>query len=163
MTKKVTGGCALIIGRATDSAFTKFCLPWWWPSASCPRRATTCHPTSSHRPQGEQWRVYKYFKDSNKTVDGLGIRNCHYTIQEDSTHANNRKRTRRLAQGEPAGGLREEGLPSQPDQLQPFGLFRVGRFWVKGQWKTSQKIEDLIQKMKAEMGFLDRDTVAKAC
>ena len=33
-----------------------------------------------------------------------------------------------LAQGEPAGGVREEGLPSQPDQLQPFGLFRVWRF-----------------------------------
>jgi hypothetical protein len=44
------------------------------------------------------------------------------------THANNMKRTQRLAEGELAGGVREEGLPSQPAQLQPFGLFRVGRF-----------------------------------
>jgi hypothetical protein len=42
-------------------------------------------------------------------------------------HAKNRKRIQRLAQGEPAGGVSEGGLASQPVQLQPFGLFRVGR------------------------------------
>jgi hypothetical protein len=35
--------------------------------------------------------------------------------------------------------VREEGLPSQPAQLQPFGLFRVWRLWVIGQCKASQK------------------------
>jgi hypothetical protein len=53
-------------------------------------------------------------------VDGLGKENIHYILQEDGTHANNRKRTQSLAQGEPAGGVREEDLPSQPAQLQPF-------------------------------------------
>jgi hypothetical protein len=53
-------------------------------------------------------------------VDGLGKENIHYILQEDGTYANNRKRTQSLAQGEPAGGVREEDLPSQPAQLQPF-------------------------------------------
>jgi hypothetical protein len=52
---------------------------------------------------------------------------AHYILQEDGTHANNRNRTQSLAQGEPAGGVREGGLTSQPAQLQPFGLFSEGR------------------------------------
>jgi hypothetical protein len=38
-----------------------------------------------------------------------------------------RPRLIQLAQGEPAGGVREGGLASQPAQLQPFGLFSEGR------------------------------------
>jgi hypothetical protein len=90
-------------------------------------------------PQGEQWWVYKSFRDSNKTVDGLGVRKFHYILQENGTHANNRKRTQRLVQGEPAWGVGDGGLTSQPAQLQSFGLFLVGRLWVIGQYKASQK------------------------
>ena len=50
---------------------------------------------------------------------------AHYILQEDGTHANNRNRTQSLAQGEPAGGVREEGLAFQLVQIQPFGLFHV--------------------------------------
>ncbi len=54
-------------------------------------------------------------------------------------HANNRKRTQSLAQGEPAWGVGDGGLTSQPAQLQSFGLFHVGRLWVIGQCNASQK------------------------
>ncbi len=44
-----------------------------------------------------------------------------------------------VAQGEPPGGVGEGVLASQLTLLKPFGLFCVGRLWVIGQCKVSQK------------------------
>ncbi len=54
----------------------------------------------------------------------------------------------------------EGDLASQLTCLQPFGLFGVGRLWIKGQSKVSQQIQGSDLKV---MGSLARDTVAKAC
>ncbi len=126
--------------RATDNDFIKFVY-----HGGCSlqrrvqRRRRHATPHLHKGPQGEHWRVYKYFGDTNKTVEGLSTRNRHIILQEDGTHANNRKSLQRLAQGEPAGGVREGGLASQPAQLQPFRLFCVGRLWVIGQCIASQQ------------------------
>ncbi len=62
------------------------------------------------------------------------------------------------------GGVGEEALASQLNWLQPFGLFFVwGVSELQVNAEPHNKIEGLIQKMKAVMGSLDRDTEAKAC
>jgi hypothetical protein len=79
------------------------------------------------------------------------------------THVGGKQEEAGLDQGEPPGGVEQGGLASQLTWLQPFGLFCVWRFSVIGQCKVSQKFQVLIQKMRALMGSLDWDTVAKAC
>ncbi len=51
---------------------------------------------------------------------------------------------------------------SQPD-FNPLDYFVCGVSELKVDAKPHNKIEDLIQKMKALVGSLERDTVAKAC
>jgi hypothetical protein len=68
--------------------------------------------------------------------------------------------------------VHEENLPevwekevrstSQPD-CNPLDYFVCGVFELLVDAQPHNKIEDLIQKMKAPLGPLDRDTVAKAC
>ncbi len=55
-----------------------------------------------------------------------------------------------------------EVLPPSLHNFKLFGYFVCGVSELKVNAKPHNKIEDLIQKMKAVMGSLDRGTVAKA-
>jgi hypothetical protein len=52
--------------------------------------------------------------------------------------------------------------PSSPD-CNPLNNFVCGVSDLKVNAKPHNRIEDLFQKMKVLVGFLDRDTMAKAC
>jgi hypothetical protein len=53
-------------------------------------------------------------------------------------------------------------LPSSPD-CKPFDFFVWGVSELRVKAKFRNKSKDLIQKMKEVMGYLARDTLAKAC
>ncbi len=61
------------------------------------------------------------------------------------------------------GGVGEEGLASQLNGYSLSDYFVLGVSELQVNAEPHNKIEDLIQKMKAVMGSLDRDTEAKAC
>jgi hypothetical protein len=72
------------------------------------------------------------------------------------------ERDAELAQGEPYEGVvRGVWLPSSPN-CKPFDYFVLGISELRVKAKSRNKSKDLIQKMKEVMGFLARDTLAKA-
>jgi hypothetical protein len=58
--------------------------------------------------------------------------------------------------------VQEVWLPSSPD-CKPFDYFVWGVSELRIKAKSRNKSKDLIQKMKKVMGYLVRDTLAKAC
>ncbi len=58
--------------------------------------------------------------------------------------------------------VEEVWLPSSPD-CKPFDFFVWGVSELRVKAKFRNKAKDLIQKMKEVMGYLARDTLAKAC
>ncbi len=57
----------------------------------------------------------------------------------------------------------EEVWPPSSPLWKPFYYFLCGVSELRASAKSRNKLKDLIQKMKEVMGFLARDTLAKAC
>ncbi len=89
--------------------------------------------------------------------------NCHYTFQQDSVPAHNKKRTQDWLKKSLTEVFEEEICPPNSLGCQCFVFISLGVSKLKANLKPHNKTKYLLPKIKKVMGSFDRNIMAKAC